>query len=97
MRYWSQVKPISYLTANAAEVLTRLSEQREPLVITQNGEGSRRGRMSMNEADTRSISINPLLQEKGYVSCERIVWTISTTSRRLMCCSRKSLSIWRRP
>jgi hypothetical protein len=53
--------------------------------------------MSMNEADTRSISINPLLQEKGYVSCERIVWTISTTSRRLMCCSRKSLSIWRRP
>ena len=38
MRYWSQVKPISYLKANAAEVLTRLSEQREPLVITQNGE-----------------------------------------------------------
>ena len=38
MRYWSHVKPISYLTANAAEVLTRLSEQRELLVITQNGE-----------------------------------------------------------
>ena len=38
MRYSSQVKPISYLKANAAEVLTQLAEQREPLVITQNGE-----------------------------------------------------------
>ena len=38
MRYSSQVKPISYLKANAAEVLLHLSEQRQPLVITQNGE-----------------------------------------------------------
>lgn len=38
MRYASQVKPISYLKANAAEVLAHLAEQREPLVITQNGE-----------------------------------------------------------
>ena len=38
MRYSSRVKPISYLKANAAEVLTHLAEQREPLVITQNGE-----------------------------------------------------------
>lgn len=38
MRYSSQVKPISYLKAHAAEVLTHLAEQREPLVITQNGE-----------------------------------------------------------
>lgn len=38
MRYSSQVKPISYLKANAAEVLTHIAEQREPLVITQNGE-----------------------------------------------------------
>jgi prevent-host-death family protein len=38
MRYSSQVKPISYLKANAAEVLVQLAEQREPLVITQNGE-----------------------------------------------------------
>lgn len=38
MRYSSQVKPISYLKANAAAVLTTLAEQREPLVITQNGE-----------------------------------------------------------
>ena len=38
MRYSSQVKPISYLKANAAEVLKHLAEQREPMVITQNGE-----------------------------------------------------------
>ena len=38
MRYSSQVKPISYLKANAAEVLSHLAERREPLVITQNGE-----------------------------------------------------------
>ena len=38
MRYSSQVKPISYLKANAAEVLTRIAEDRQPLVITQNGE-----------------------------------------------------------
>ena len=38
MHYSSQVKPISYLKANAAEVLRQLAEKREPLVITQNGE-----------------------------------------------------------
>ncbi len=38
MRYSSQVKPISYLKAHAAEVLASLDEQREPFVITQNGE-----------------------------------------------------------
>ncbi|ARO88975.1 prevent-host-death protein [Nitrosospira lacus] len=38
MRYSTQVKPISYLKANAAKVLLQLTEQREPLIITQNGE-----------------------------------------------------------
>lgn len=38
MRYSSQVKPISYLKANAAEVLAELTAGRRPLVITQNGE-----------------------------------------------------------
>lgn len=38
MRYSTQVKPISYLKANAAEVLDRLAERREPLVVTVNGE-----------------------------------------------------------
>ena len=34
----SQIKPISYLKANTAEVLDRLAERREPMLITQNGE-----------------------------------------------------------
>ena len=38
MRYSRQIKPISYLKANAAEVLQELERQRKPLIITQNGE-----------------------------------------------------------
>ena len=38
MKYSTQIKPISYLKANAAEVVRELAEQRKPLVITQNGE-----------------------------------------------------------
>ena len=38
MRYPSRIKPISYLKTNAAEVLRQLAEEREPLLITQNGE-----------------------------------------------------------
>jgi hypothetical protein len=38
MRYSTQIKPISYLKANAAEVLDELSQLRKPLIITQNGE-----------------------------------------------------------
>ena len=34
----ANIKPISYLKANAAEVLKTLSENREPFLITQNGE-----------------------------------------------------------
>ena len=38
MRYSVQVRPISYLKANAAEILHDLADRREPMVITQNGE-----------------------------------------------------------
>ena len=38
MRYSDQIKPISYLKARAAEVLSELARTRAPLVITQNGE-----------------------------------------------------------
>ncbi|WP_096697725.1 type II toxin-antitoxin system Phd/YefM family antitoxin [Polaromonas sp. AER18D-145] len=40
MRYSTQIKPISYLKANAAQVLRDIAEQREPMVITQNGEAT---------------------------------------------------------
>lgn len=38
MKLSSQIKPISYLKAHAAEIVRHLGEHREPLVITQNGE-----------------------------------------------------------
>ncbi|MFK4875322.1 type II toxin-antitoxin system Phd/YefM family antitoxin [Novosphingobium sp. ZW T3_23] len=38
MRLSTQVRPISYLKANAAEVLTDIADSRQPMVITQNGE-----------------------------------------------------------
>ena len=38
MRLSRQIKPISYLKANAAEVARNLGKQQEPLIITQNGE-----------------------------------------------------------
>jgi prevent-host-death family protein len=38
VRYSTQIKPISYLKANAAKVLEKLAAQRQPMVITQNGE-----------------------------------------------------------
>ena len=37
MKLSSQIKPISYLKAHAAEIVRTLGEHREPLVITQNG------------------------------------------------------------
>ena len=38
MKLSSQIKPISYLKAHAAEIVRKLGEDQEPLVITQNGE-----------------------------------------------------------
>jgi prevent-host-death family protein len=37
MKYSDQIKPISYLKANTAEILRHIAESGEPLVITQNG------------------------------------------------------------
>ena len=38
MKLSSQIKPISFLKAHTAEIVRNLREQREPLIITQNGE-----------------------------------------------------------
>lgn len=38
MKFSTQVKPISYLKSHAAEIIKNLSESREPMLITQNGE-----------------------------------------------------------
>lgn len=38
MKLSSQIKPISYLKSHTAEVVKTITESREPMVITQNGE-----------------------------------------------------------
>ena len=38
MKLSSQIKPISYLKAHAAEIVRTLGIRQEPLIITQNGE-----------------------------------------------------------
>ena len=38
MKYSTRVRPISYVKANAAQLIRELGEEREPLIITQNGE-----------------------------------------------------------
>ncbi len=38
MKLASRIKPISYVKANASEVLRSLSDGGQPLIITQNGE-----------------------------------------------------------
>ena len=37
MKLSSQIKPISYLKAHAAEIIRTLGDRQEPLIITQNG------------------------------------------------------------
>ncbi|WP_324726504.1 type II toxin-antitoxin system Phd/YefM family antitoxin [Pseudomonas chlororaphis] len=38
MKLSSQIKPISYLKSHAAKIVKTITESREPMVITQNGE-----------------------------------------------------------
>lgn len=38
MKFSSQVRPISYLKSHAAEIVKEITESREPMLITQNGE-----------------------------------------------------------
>ena len=38
MKYSTQIRPISYLKSHAADIVKNLSELRQPMLITQNGE-----------------------------------------------------------
>jgi prevent-host-death family protein len=40
MRYSTQIKPISYVKANAAEIISQMRETGDPMIITQNGEAT---------------------------------------------------------
>jgi prevent-host-death family protein len=62
MRYSTQVKPISYVKANAAEVLRDIAERREPLVITQNGEAAAVMQdVASYEADQETLALLKIL------------------------------------
>jgi prevent-host-death family protein len=40
MKLSTHIKPISYLKSNTAQIVKELTESREPMVITQNGEAT---------------------------------------------------------
>jgi prevent-host-death family protein len=62
MRYSTQVKPISYVKANAAQVLRELAESRETLVITQNGEAAAVMQdVATYEADQQALALLKIL------------------------------------
>ena len=40
MKLSTRIKPISYLKAHAAEIVRNMGKEREPMIITQNGEAN---------------------------------------------------------
>lgn len=38
MKFSKQIKPISYLKSHAAKIVDNITKNREPMIITQNGE-----------------------------------------------------------
>lgn len=40
MKLSTQIKPISYLKSHAAQIVKELTDSRQPMVITQNGEAT---------------------------------------------------------
>ena len=62
MNYSTQIKPISYVKANAAQVLRELTESRDVLVITQNGEATAVMQdIASYEADQQALALLKIL------------------------------------
>ena len=62
MNYSTQIKPISYVKANAAQVLRELIESRDVLVITQNGEATALMQdIASYEADQQALALLKIL------------------------------------
>ena len=62
MHYSRQIKPISYVKANAAQVLRELTESRDVLVITQNGEATAVMQdIASYEADQQALALLKIL------------------------------------
>jgi prevent-host-death family protein len=80
----ANIKPISYLKANAAEVLQNLSENREPFLITQNGEA----RAVMQDIATyentqETLALLKILALGNQEIAEGKITPITTVARRL--------------
>ena len=62
MHYSTQIKPISYVKANAAQVLRELTESRDVLIITQNGEATAVMQdIASYEADQQALALLKIL------------------------------------
>lgn len=62
MHYSTQIRPISYVKANAALVLRELTESRDVLVITQNGEATAVMQdIASYEADQQALALLKIL------------------------------------
>ena len=62
MHYSTQIKPISYVKANAAQVLRDLAISRDVLVITQNGEATAVMQdIASYEADQQALALLKIL------------------------------------
>ena len=62
MNYSTQIKPISYVKASAAQVLRELIESRDVLVITQNGEATALMQdIASYEADQQALALLKIL------------------------------------
>jgi prevent-host-death family protein len=60
MKLSTNVKPISYLKDNAAQIIKDITESREPLLITQNGES----KLVVMDVKTYEDNIQTLLMLK---------------------------------
>jgi PHD/YefM family antitoxin component YafN of YafNO toxin-antitoxin module len=54
MRYSTQIKPVSYVKSHAAELLDRITEEREPIIITQNSTNTSPGTIRARKPTTLS-------------------------------------------
>ena len=62
MQYSTQIKPISYVKANAAQVLRDLTKSRDVLVITQNGQATAVMQdIASYEADQQALALLKIL------------------------------------
>jgi prevent-host-death family protein len=59
MRYSTQIKPIDYLKSHVEKLLDRVTEEREPIIITQNGE-ARAVLMDVHSYDEMQERMAPL-------------------------------------